>query len=92
MGVSRRDPSSEIFKRFTYLVGVLVSESQKYTWDQIKERIWGKRDDEPECKSKPFKKSHAVAYALLVVLHAQLITRYLNSPLEEEAGEYFFKE
>lgn len=75
-----------------YMIPKSVSESQKYTWDQIKERIWGKRDDEPECKSKPFKKSHAVAYALLVVLHAQLITRYLNSPLEEEAGEYFFKE
>lgn len=70
-----------------------AKKTKKYTWDQIKERIWGKLDDEPECKSKPFKKSHAVAYALLVVLHAQLIVRHLESPAEEEEWkcEDFFK-
>lgn len=73
-----------------YMIPKSAGAGQKYTWEQITERIWGKRDDEPKCNSKPFKKSHAVAYALLVVIHAQLIAKHLESPDEEEEVEYFF--
>ena len=73
-----------------YMIPKSAGAGQKYTWEQITERTWGKRDDEPKCNSKPFKKSHAVAYALLVVIHAQLIAKHLESPDEEEEVEYFF--
>ena len=73
-----------------YMIPKSAGAGQKYTWEQITERTWGKRDDEPKCNSKPFKKSHAVAYAPLVVIHAQLIAKHLEPPDEEDEVEYFF--
>lgn len=54
----------------------LVGES----WMKIKEEVWVK----PEGDEYFFKKSHSIAFAVLVVLHAQLIARHLGS-----ADEYF---
>ncbi len=49
-------------------------------WERVKEEVWVK----PEGDEYFFKKSHSVAFAVLVVLHAQLIARHLG-----EAEEYF---
>lgn len=45
-------------------------------WDVIKRVVWQKLDEEGD--EYFFKKSHAVAFAILVVLHAQLIARHLK--------------
>ena len=52
-------------------------------WDIIKTVVWQKLDTE-DSKHYFFKKSHAVAFGVLVILHAQLIARHLG-----EAEEYF---
>ena len=49
-------------------------------WEDVKREVWVK----PEGDDYFFKKSHSVAFAVLVVLHAQLIARHLG-----EAEEYF---
>lgn len=49
-------------------------------WEQVKEEVWVR----PEGDEYFFKKSHSIAFAVLVVLHAQLIARHLG-----EAEEYF---
>lgn len=60
-------------------------------WEDIVEVVWQKLDTEDD-KHYFFKKSHAVAFALLVVVHAQLIARHLSVPVEtgeEPEGDYF---
>ena len=52
-------------------------------WDELKAKVWEKLDTEDE-KHYFFKKSHAVAFGVLVILHAQLIARHLG-----EDEEYF---
>jgi len=52
-------------------------------WEVIKEKIWKKLDTE-DGSHYFFKKSHAVAFGVLVVLHAQLIARKLDK------GEEYF--
>ena len=54
----------------------LVGES----WEEVKRQVWVR----PAGDEYFFKKSHSVAFAVLVVLHAQLIARHLG-----EAEEYF---
>jgi hypothetical protein len=49
-------------------------------WATVKKEMWIKNADD----AYSFKKSHSVAFAMLVVLHAQLIARHLG-----EAEEYF---
>ncbi len=55
-------------------------------WDHIKRSIWVKSENEKYA----FKKSHAVAFALLVVLHAQLIARKLGLVKREVKEDGFF--
>ncbi len=52
-------------------------------WEVIKDKIWKKLDTEDD-SDYFFKKSHAVAFGILVVLHAQLIARKLDK------GEEYF--
>ena len=65
----------------------LIRPRKKYLvgepWELIKDVVWQKLDTEDD-KHYFFKKSHAVAFGVLVVLHAQLIARHLG-----EAEEYF---
>ena len=61
--------------RKKYLVGRL--------WEEIQNKVWEKLDTEDDTHYF-FKKSHAVAFAVLVILHAQLIARKLG-----EGEEYF---
>ena len=61
--------------RKKYLVGK--------SWDIIKEVVWQKLDTE-DSKHYFFKKSHAIAFGVLVVLHAQLIAKHLGK------GEEYF--
>jgi hypothetical protein len=62
----------------------LIRPGKKYLvaqpWETVKEEVWKK----PATEEYFFKKSHSVAFAVLVVLHAQLIARHLG-----EAEEYF---
>lgn len=69
--------------RKSYLIG--------QSWERIKELIWKKLPEENpnnEAKKYHFKKSHGIAYALLVTLHARLIAKYLNGE-ELEESEFF---
>jgi len=52
-------------------------------WETVKNAVWEKLDTEDDTHYF-FKKSHAVAFGVLVVLHAQLIARKLG-----QAEEYF---
>ncbi len=65
----------------------LIRPRKKYLigkpWDVIKEKIWEKLDTEDDSHYF-FKKSHAVAFGVLVVLHAKLIARKLDK------GEEYF--
>ena len=65
----------------------LIRPRKKYLvgqpWEHIKNVVWEKLDTEDD-KHYFFKKSHAVAFGVLVVLHAQLIARKLGA-----AEEYF---
>jgi hypothetical protein len=56
----------------------LVGES----WEVINEKIWHKLDNEND--KYFFKKSHGIAFGVLVILHAQLISKHLGG-----AEEYF---
>lgn len=62
----------------------IIRPGKKYligeSWDRVKREVWQR----PEGDEYFFKKSHSVAFAVLVVLHAQLIARHLG-----EAEEYF---
>ena len=65
----------------------LIRPRKKYlvgqTWEHIKNVVWEKLDTEDD-KHYFFKKSHAVAFGVLVVLHAQIIARRLG-----QSEEYF---
>jgi len=65
----------------------LIRPRKKYLvgqpWETIVDTVWKKLDSEDD-QHYFFKKSHAVAFGVLVVLHAQLIARQLG-----EAEEYF---
>jgi len=68
----------------------LIRPRKKYlkgeAWGEIKNKIWKPLHKE---KGYFFKKSHAIAFALLVVVHAQLIARRLNRKKEPEGGFFF---
>lgn len=57
------------------------------TLAEIKERCWDKSEG-PETEYF-FKKSHSVAFAVLVILHAQLIARRLEPKTYEPDGDFF---
>ena len=65
----------------------LIRPRKKYLvgqpWEIIKDTVWEKLDTEDD-KHYFFKKSHAVAFAVLVILHAQLIAKRLG-----QSEEYF---
>ena len=65
----------------------LIRPRKKYLvgqpWEVIKDTVWEKLDTEDDTHYF-FKKSHAVAFAVLVILHAQLIARQLG-----QGEEYF---
>jgi len=69
----------------------LIRPSKKHLkgkpWSEIKERIWEKPEDDG---GYFFKKSHAVAFALLVILHAQIIARKLHLVRSEKDDGFFF--
>ena len=72
----------------------LIRPRKKYLigkpWVYILDRIWEKLDNEDQ-NQYFFKKSHAVAFALLVTVHAQLIARRLRRiEAEEEDDDGFF--
>ena len=56
--------------------------------DEVKERCWNKSEG-PE-NEYFFKKSHSVAFAVLVVVHAQLLAEKLNPKTYEPDGGFFF--
>lgn len=62
----------------------LIGES----WDAVKKVIWLKLDEEKD--EYFFKKSHAIAYAHLVVVHAHVINRKLNQSDVDDTGEEWF--
>lgn len=68
----------------------LIRPRKKYligeSWETVKTTVWKKLDSENQ-EHYFFKKSHAVAFALLVTLHAKLIARELE--LENGNGDYF---
>ena len=58
-----------------------------HTIDEVKKRCWNK--DEGPQKEYFFKKSHSVAFAMLVLIHAQLIARKFKMHVYEADGEFF---
>ncbi len=69
----------------------LIRPRKKYLkgkpWCDIKDLIWEKTDGE---EGYFFKKSHAVAFALLVILHAQIIARKLHLVKSKKDTGFFF--
>jgi len=69
----------------------LIRPSKKHLkgkpWAEIKEHIWEKPTEDG---GYFFKKSHAVAFALLVILHAQIIARKLHLVRSEKDDGFFF--
>lgn len=69
----------------------LIRPRKKYLkgkpWEEIKELVWQEIDGED---GYFFKKSHAVAFALLVILHAQIIARKLNLVKSKRDTGFFF--
>ena len=65
----------------------LIRPRKKYLvarpWEEIQNAVWEKLETEDDTHYF-FKKSHAVAFAVLVILHAQIIAKHLG-----EAEEYF---
>jgi hypothetical protein len=65
----------------------LIRPRKKYLvgrpWEEIQNKVWEKLDTEDDTHYF-FKKSHAVAFAVLVILHAQLIAKKLG-----QSEEYF---
>lgn len=54
---------------------------------EIRKRCWSKSEG-PETEYF-FKKSHSIAFAMLVIVHAQLIARSLDPKTYEPDGEFF---
>ena len=49
------------------------------SWDEILEVVWQQLDDEDDVYF--FKKSHGIAFGVLVAVHAKLIARHLKLPV-----------
>lgn len=66
------------------ILNALIRPRKKYLvgqdWEVIREKVWQKlpEEDSDEPKNYFFKKSHAVAFALAILVHMQLIDRVLT--------------
>lgn len=72
------------------ILNALIRPRKRYLvgrpWDEVVQKVWEKRDDET---GYFFKKSHAVAFALAILVHMQLIAYELNIDIE---GEKFYQD